>query len=218
MAGHLQGQEKRHLQIFTIPSSKEKTALTSLLRASQGGWLFFLGQKCGILIPRDCSAQSGQQLSGLIEALSPASQSARFYFCAPEKAQFPIGCTALPNLALFIGGKIAEFRQIHFHLEKGLSGSTANFGENSKIDAEEFALGSTFLPDGELAKQRANADAGAVSLSETPNKTVAGRFVFPELRESRDRRCFRFFKDHISADPQDPRTLYGRDSPVEQSE
>ncbi len=163
-------------------------------------------------------AQSGQQLGGLVEALSPASQFAWLHSGGPEEAQFPIGCAALPNLALFIGGKIAEFWQSHFHLEKGFSGSTANLGEDPEIDAEEFALAAAFLPDRELAKQSADADAGAVSLSEAPDKNLAGRFVFPELRESRDRRCFRFFKDHISADPQNRRTLYGRGSPAEQIE
>jgi hypothetical protein len=108
------------------------------------------------------------------------------------------------------------FRQCHFHFEKGFPSTPANLREGPEIDAKELPLARAFLPDGELSKLGRDTNASAVSLSKTPDKYLTGRFVFPELRGSRDRRCFQFFKDHISADPQSPHTLYGSGSSEEQ--
>ena len=160
--------------------------------------LLFRGQERLLLAPRNPAACALQQVSRLLQTLAPSPEHRGTLPCRGAEPEFRVRGALPPDFT------ILPFRQFVNALgqfqdspQSGRLGSSGDLREHSEIDSEDLPLGVPLLPHGEFPEAGGDAVAFAVSLFEPPNKQLNGRFVSPELRTSRDRRCFRLFKDHL---------------------
>ena len=177
------------------------------------GYLSFGSEEDVLLVPGNSAASAFQQLCRPVETLAPSAQFRGVVPCRGTETEFRVECTLLPDLTAL---SFSEFRAIacHYCMEFCSFGPLGDLLQDSEVDSEDLLFGISLLPHGEIPQMESHAEACAVTLCEPPYKKLHGRFVPPELRTSRDRRCFRLFNEHICQSPLEKTSGNGRNSLV----
>jgi len=160
--------------------------------------LLFRSQERLLFTPRHSLADSLQKLRCLVQTLAPTPEFRGILPCRDAEAEFRVLCASPPDCAnLFLLQIANPFRQFQNRPQSGCPVTPGDLLKDSKVHSEDLPLAAPLFPHGEFPEAGSDAVAIAVSLSEPPHQKLDGRFVPPELGLSRDRRCFRLFKDHL---------------------